>query len=240
MLPAANCGACGYPGCRGFADAVCKASDLSNLNCPVGGNTTMTNIANEMGFAAVAMEPTIAVLRCNGSLQKAPPKVNYEGAKSCLSAHSIFAGESGCSYGCLGLSDCCKVCTFDALHMDKTTGLPVVDEQKCTSCGACVKICPRKLFEIRPKGNNSQRVYVACMNKEKGVAAKKNCEVACIGCQKCTKVYDHGGEIKIENFCAYFGHKVDSTTHGNALVACCPTGAIVGKNIETQQPTENK
>ena len=78
------------------------------------------------------------------------------------------------------------------------------------------------------------------MNKEKGVTAKKNCEVACIGCQKCAKVYDHGGEVKIENFCAYFGHKVDTTTHGSALVACCPTGAIVGKNIETQQPTENK
>ena len=227
LLPGANCGACGFAGCRNFAEATVKASELSSLNCPVGGNSCMQAIAKLLGLEVSSQIPKVAVLRCHGSKTNAPAKINYQGAPSCLSAHSMFAGESGCQYGCLGLGDCVKVCSFDALHIDLETGLPVVDPEKCTACGACVKICPRHLFELRPQG---PQVYVACMNQEKGGVARKNCSVACIGCMKCTKVYETD-QIKITNFLSYIGPDIDVKNHGTELVKCCPTKAIHGVNL---------
>lgn len=238
VLPGANCGACGFAGCRNFAEATVKHKDLSNLHCPVGGNDCMSAVASLLGLEATEQEPMIAVLRCNGSKQNAPAKVNYEGAASCKSAHSMFAGTSGCAYGCLGLGDCAVVCDFDALYVDEKTGLPVVDEVKCAACGACVKACPRDIFEMRPKGKDSKRVFVACMNKEKGGPAKKNCSVACIGCQKCKKVCD-SETVTITNFLSYIDPTTDVNTQGAKLVDCCPTNAIIGVNVEPLKAEEN-
>lgn len=239
ILPAANCGGCGYAGCRQFAEACTKAQELTLLFCPVGGSACMSQVASIMGMTVEAKAPMIAVLRCNGSKVNAPDKINYDGAKNCRSAHSLFAGTSGCAYGCLGFGDCAVVCNFDALHVDSVTGLPVVDENKCTSCGACIKACPRGLFELRPKGPNGQRVLVACMNKEKGPLAKKNCAVACIGCTKCTKVTGDD-QVKVQNFLSYIPTSVDAQKFGKALVASCPTKAICGVNLPEGNEEENK
>ena len=235
-LPGANCGACGYAGCRAFAESLVKADEakFAKSFCPVGGNNTMKAVAALLGFEAKEKEKTIAVLRCNGSKQNATSKILYQGAESCLLAHLTFAGESGCPYGCLGLADCVKVCNFDALHIDENTGLPVVDEEKCTSCGACVKKCPRGLFEIRPKGKDNKRIYVACMNQEKGAVAKKNCAVACIGCGRCAKVYETDA-VTINNNLSYISPKVDVENYGGQIVGCCPTGAIIGINVVSEK-----
>ena len=188
VLPQANCGGCGYPGCSGFADACVKAGSLEGKLCPVGGQAVMTQVAEILGLDAAASEPMVAVVRCNGTCANRPRTNQYDGTKSCAIASSLYGGETGCSYGCLGCGDCVSACLFDAIHMNPETGLPEVDEDKCTACGACAKACPRNIIEIRPKGKKSRRVYVQCVNKDKGAVARKACTVACIGCGKCVKV----------------------------------------------------
>ena len=228
QLPQANCGACGKAGCKDFAKA-CAAADKENfakLYCPVGGNKVMCRIAAILGCSIENKAATCAVLRCNGSCQNAPQKNCYTGLSNCRVANMVTSGSSGCPDGCLRLGDCIKVCKFDALHINPDTGLPVVDTKKCTSCGACVNICPRHLFEIRNIENN-QQVYVACRNKQKGAAARKNCLAACIACQKCAKI---NPEIKIENNLSYIPTTVSPEKFGAELAQNCPTGAIIYKN----------
>ena len=202
VLPQANCGGCGYPGCSGFADACVKAGSLDGKLCPVGGQPVMTKIAEILGLDAAAAEPMVAVVRCNGTCANRPRVNQYDGAKSCAIAASLYGGETGCSYGCLGCGDCVAACQFDAIHMNPETGLPEVDEEKCTACGACAKACPKSIIEIRPQGKKSRRIYVQCVNKDKGAVARKACTVACIGCGKCVKVCPFEA-ITLENNLAY-------------------------------------
>ena len=226
VLPQANCGGCGKAGCHDFAQACAHVDEngFSTLYCPVGGQKVMDQIAALRGFAKVEKKPTAAVLRCNGSCQNAPLKVNYDHITSCRIAARISSGQTGCPTGCLRLGDCIKACKFGALSMNKETGMPVVDHNKCTSCGACVKMCPRGLFEIRPKTENGEMLYVACRNTQKGAIARKNCKAACIACQKCTKV---NAEVKVENNLSYIPDTVSAEEFGKALREACPTGAII-------------
>ncbi len=180
-LPLANCGGCGFAGCRNFAEQLVKAGAMDGLYCPVGGNEVMSKIATLLGKQAVAQEPRVAVLLCNGACEYRPRTSRFDGAASCSVASALYGGETGCQYGCLGLGDCVISCKFDALHMDKATGLPVVTDANCTACGACVKACPRHLFELRKRWKGDKKIYVACMNEDKGGVARKNCTVACIG-----------------------------------------------------------
>lgn len=239
-LPAANCGGCGFAGCRNFAEALVtkgkKEGSLEGFNCPVGGSDVMNKIAEVLGLEAEEQDPLIAVVRCNGSRQHAPKKVNYEGASTCAFAHALGSGESGCPHGCLGLGDCVAACAFDAIDMDEETGLPVVND-KCVACGACVDACPRDIIELRPKGKKDKRIYVCCVNEEKGGVAKKNCEVACIGCGKCVKVCPFDA-ITLENNLAYI--HADKCKLCRKCVPECPTDAIHEINfpLRKEKPAE--
>lgn len=226
VLPQANCGGCGRAGCHDFANACAGVDEggFAALYCPVGGQSVMDKIAAIRGFAKVEKKPTTAVLRCNGTCQNAPQKVCYDGITSCRIAARISSGQTGCPTGCLRLGDCVKACKFGALRMNPETGIPVVDYDKCTSCGACVRMCPRNLFEIRSKGEGGQMVYVACRNTQKGAVARKNCKAACIACLKCTKVCP---EVKVENNLSYIPDTVSPAQFGEQLHAACPTGAII-------------
>jgi Na+-translocating ferredoxin:NAD+ oxidoreductase RNF subunit RnfB len=233
ILPQANCGACGRAGCSDFAAACAKADadSFSTFYCPVGGRAVMQQIAAVKGFQVAEKAKSTAILRCQGSCQNAPEKVHYEAVSSCRIANRISAGISGCPDGCLHLGDCVKACAFGALTFDKQSGLPVVDSSKCVSCGACVKVCPRGLFEIRTLTDDGQMVYVACRNRQKGAVARKNCAKACIGCMKCAKINEM---IKVENNLSYIPQEVDATRFGAELAQNCPTGAIVYQNKEKQ------
>ena len=218
VLPGANCGGCGYPGCSGFASACVKATSLDGMLCPVGGAPVMAKVASILGMEAEAAEPKIAVVRCNGTCQARPRTNVYDGTKSCAIASTLYGGETGCSFGCLGYGDCVKACSFDAIHINPQTGLPEVDEDKCTSCGACVKACPKNIIELRKKGPKSRRIFVSCVNKDKGAVARKACAAACIGCGCKFEA------ITVENNVAY----IDFTKCRmcRKCVAVCPTGAI--------------
>ena len=223
ILPAANCGGFGYPGCSGFATACVNSESLDGLFCPVGGSEVMGKVAGILGKEASSADATVAVVRCNGTCE-ARPKINqYDGVKSCAVASSLYGGETGCSFGCHGYGDCVTVCNFDAIFINPVTGIAEVIEDKCTSCGACVKAFPKNLIELRKKGPKSRRIFVSCMNKDKGVIAKKACANACIGCSLCFKecAFD---AIKIENNLAYIDH--NKCRLCCKCVDVCPTNAI--------------
>lgn len=222
-LPGANCGGCGLAGCRAFAEAVVKAESLEGFNCPPGGNEVMKEIAEALGLDAQESEPMIAVVRCNGSLENSPPKVKFEGVNTCQFAHSLFSGEGGCPFGCLGCGDCVEACNFDAMYMDSKTGLPVILDDKCVACEACVKACPRNIIEMRKKGKKDRRIFVSCINTEKGGVARKNCKVACIGCGKCVKECPFEA-ITLENNLAYIDY--DKCKLCRKCAPVCPTNAI--------------
>lgn len=237
-LPAANCGGCGFAGCRNFAEALVRKADsdksLEGLNCPVGGADVMKKVASVLGLEAAETEPMIAVVRCNGSFKNAPAKVRYDGPSTCAFAHNLYAGTSGCAHGCLGLGDCVTACIFDAIHIDEETGLPVVND-KCTACGACVKACPRDIIELRAKGKKDRRIYVCCVNKEKGGPARKNCSVACIGCGKCLEACAYEA-ITIENNLAYIDFEKCKLCR--KCVVVCPTAAILELNFPPRKDKE--
>ncbi len=222
-LPAANCGGCGFPGCRNFAEALVKSETFDGLNCPVGGNDVMASVASILGRDAVEMDPLVAVIRCHGTPEHRPRMNNYDGATSCAVAHSLYSGEGGCPHGCLGCGDCEESCDFDAIHMNPVTGLPEVIDDKCTACGACVRACPRDIIELRKKNKKDRKIFVSCINEEKGGVARKNCKVTCIGCGKCEKECKFDA-ITIKNNLSYIDPVKCRLCR--KCVGVCPTNAI--------------
>lgn len=235
VLPQANCGGCGFPGCSGFANACVKAESLEGLLCPVGGAAVMGQIADILGMAAAAQDPKIAVVRCNGNCDARPRTNLYDGASSCAVAASLYSGDTGCSFGCLGLGDCVDACGFDAIRINPTTLLPEVVEDACTACGACVKACPKSIIELRKKGPKSRRIFVSCVNKDKGGVAKKACSNACIGCSLCLKQCQFEA-ITIENNLSYIDHT--KCRMCRKCVEVCPTNAILELNFPPKKKVE--
>lgn len=240
LLPGANCGGCGFAGCNAMAEALVKESDkgsIEGISCPVGGAEVMSQVANLLGMTVANGEPQVAVIRCNGTCENRPRISQYVGLRTCAAMNACGAGETACGYGCLGCGDCVNACQFDALHMNEETGLPEVDENKCVACGACVKACPRHIIELRKKGPKNRRVFVSCVNRDKGAIAMKACKSACIGCGKCAKecLFE---AITIEENLSY----IDFTKCRlcKKCVAICPTKAIQAVNFPLPKNTEIK
>lgn len=233
VLPAVNCGGCGFPGCRNFAEALVKAETFEGLYCPVGGAAVMEQAAKILGKVAPVVEPTVAVLLCNGTPEFRPQTSKYDGVPDCRIAHNLYIGETDCSYGCLSLADCVRACAFDAMYMNSETGLPVIIDDKCVSCGACVKACPRHIIELRKKARKDRKIYVACSNCDKGGPAGRACKVACIACNKCYNVCEFDA-ITIENNLAYID--AFKCTFCRKCVTECPTNCIIELNFPPRKP----
>ena len=236
LLPGANCGGCGFAGCGGMADALVKGADagsIEGLNCPVGGSEVMSQVADLLGMAIANGEPQVAVVRCGGSCELRPRTAEYVGMRTCAAMHACGAGETACGYGCLGCGDCVAACQFDAIHINPETLLPEVDEEKCTACGACTKACPRAIIELRKKGPKGRRVFVSCVNKDKGAVSMKACKVSCIGCGKCVKECKFEA-ITVENNLSYIDP--DKCRLCKKCVEACPTKAIHAVNFPAPKP----
>ena len=218
MLPHANCGACGFPGCRPFAEAL-VGGEVLPAKCTVSSDDGRMEIAKFLGVSLGQEDKIVARLACAGGTNVARNRSKYVGLESCRAASLISGGGKGCFWGCLGHGDCEVVCDFDAISMDEH-GLPVVDEDKCTACGDCVEVCPKDLFSLHPADH---RLWVACKNLEAGNEVLEECEVACTACGKCAM--DGPGLITME----YNLPVIDYTRNHRSRnpIERCPTGAIV-------------
>ncbi|MCQ2440555.1 MAG: Fe-S cluster domain-containing protein [Clostridia bacterium] len=189
-LPGANCGACGYSGCDGYAAAV-ASGEAPPDKCAPGGSSTAVALAELLGVE-VNTEPKVAFIACNGSAENTEAKYAYSGMMSCAAANLVQSGPMQCKYGCIGFGDCYKSCPFGAITMQN--GRPVICKDICVGCGKCASVCPKSLISIIPK---SAKVHVSCANKAKGVQVAKSCKVSCISCQMCAKNCPSGAiEIK--------------------------------------------
>ncbi len=196
-LPGANCGACGFSGCGGYAAALSSGKTTETNLCAPGGNAAAQQIAEILGVSAASVLPTVAVVHCMGNSSNSEDKMIYQGVSSCRMASQLFGGAKECTYGCLGLGDCVDVCDFDAIHV--CDGVARISTIACHSCKKCVSACPKSLIKMVPL--NVTQAAVLCNNKEKGALARKHCKAACIGCMKCVKACEHDA-IKVENFLA--------------------------------------
>jgi Na+-translocating ferredoxin:NAD+ oxidoreductase RNF subunit RnfB len=218
MLPHANCGACGLPGCRPFAEALVGGETLPG-KCTVSPEEGRERIASFLGIDVGAEEKRVARLACAGGANVARNRARYHGSMTCRAAAQVAGGGKGCFWGCLGLDDCYVACDFDAIHMD-SQALPVVDEARCTACGDCVDACPKDLFSIQPA---SHRLWVACKSLEAGDELIEDCEVACTACGRCAM--DAPGLITMQDNLPVVDYERDHQTQ--APIQRCPTGAIV-------------
>lgn len=225
VLPQANCGACGYPGCSGFAEAVVNGTAEVNA-CIPGGEDTVHKIAEIMGVKATVGEKKVAFLKCKGTCMDTKYKYEYNGAIDCKAAVLVSNGDKSCEYGCLGYGTCASVCPFDAIHINKETGLPEIDKDKCTACGKCVEECPRDVLDIIPMNS---KVFVSCNSQDKGAVVKKVCERGCIGCRICEKVCPFDA-IKVSNNIAYIDYSL--CRECNLCVEKCPVKVIDSKVIK--------
>ncbi len=218
LLPGANCGGCGYPGCRGLAEAIVSGAAPVTA-CPV--TKDYTPLAQVMGEESTETARKIAKVRCAGGHQEAQDRFIYLGVEDCGAAQNLSGGAKACTYGCLGLGTCAKACPFQAITMS-ANGLPVVNEEKCTGCGICVKTCPRQIITLWPV---DKRVTVLCMNTEKGAAVRPVCKVGCIGCRICAKNCPSDA-IPIENNLARIDPEL--CTNCEICVEKCPMKTIKG------------
>jgi electron transport complex protein RnfB len=224
LLPNTNCGACGFPGCLGLAEAMIGGTALPG-KCTVISEDEREYIAEFLGIDVGAEEKVVARLACAGGSNVARNRARYAGLQSCRAAALVAGGGKGCFWGCLGLGDCEAVCDVDAIVMNEHD-LPVVIEDACTACGDCVDACPKDLFSLHPV---SHKLWVACKNLEKGDAVVEDCEVACDACGKCA--VDAPGDLitMVDNLPV-----IDYTRNHDARSAIerCPTGAIVWFDVE--------
>ena len=220
-LPGINCGACGHPGCDGYAAAVVEgaAPDL----CVPGGPSVAAAVAAIMGEEVdTDRKPMKAFVRCQGDRESAPTRFDYDGLPDCQAAQLIMGGAKACEYGCLGYGSCAAACPFDAITMSDE-GLPLADLDRCTGCGACVRQCPRGIITLVPE---DAVVGLACNNPLKGKATKGVCEYVCIKCRKCVKACAEGA-VEMGDRTPVLRYDVEPSPDFTPALETCPKHCFV-------------
>lgn len=224
-LPGANCGACGFSGCDGYAAALSEGKTTNPSLCTPGGADVSAQIGEIMGLAAGDTVAKVAYVACNGNCSPENRKFVYDGINTCKAAKGSYAGDRLCAYACLGHGDCAVVCPKDAIRIDPEKCIAEIDPQKCIGCGLCAKTCPNNIIHIV---DEKTRVIVKCSSHDKGAVTRKACIVGCIGCMKCQKTCPHGA-IKVENNLAVIDY--DKCTGCGACHDVCPAKCIHLENF---------
>ena len=221
-LPGANCGACGFAGCDGYAKALAEEDDTATNLCVPGGDSVSRKISDILGVEFEDVVEKVAVIHCAGDCNYTEDKVCYNGLESCAAAKLVFGGKGSCSYGCLGLGDCMKACPNGAICIEN--GIANINTKLCSGCGICAKTCPNHLIDLM---SDTEKVIVSCSNRDKGAATRKVCSNGCIGCKKCEKVCPSGA-IHVENNVAVIDYsKCPDCKDFGACARECTTGCIM-------------
>lgn len=193
-LPGANCGACGFSGCDGYADALAQEKTAELSLCAPGGNAVAAELSKVLGKEAGKVVPMAAVVLCQGDRTNAEYKLDYKGVPSCRTAAQLFGGQKACAYGCLGFGDCLAVCPYQAIFI--CDGVARVNPDKCRACRKCISVCPKGLITLLPV--DTPQAAVICKNRDKGANTRKQCKMGCIGCMRCVKACEYGA-VTVEN-----------------------------------------
>ena len=218
-LPGANCGACGYAGCDGYAKALSKEEGIKTNLCIPGGDAVSQSISDILGVEFEDTVEQVAVVHCYGDCNHTSLKMDYVGIQSCEAAKTLYGGQGKCMFGCIGLGDCVRVCPQNAICLQN--GIAHIDTRKCIGCGICVRACPRGIIDVM---DDVERVLITCHNTEKGATAKSKCTNACIGCKKCEKNC-HTGAIQVVNNLARVDYSL--CDHCGECAKNCPVGCIL-------------
>ncbi|MBC7088397.1 MAG: RnfABCDGE type electron transport complex subunit B [Tissierellales bacterium] len=218
VLPGANCGACGYPGCEGLAKALAEGKAESNA-CVVGGQKVANDVAKALGITASEFEKNVAVVLCQGDCDKAKDKYVYQGIEDCKAQNILADGKKECPYGCLGCGSCYDVCAFDAIAI--INGIAIIDREKCTACKKCIEVCPKHIIELVPYESHA---VVKCKSEDPGKAVRGYCSIGCIGCKICVKNCPEDA-FSFENNLAKINY--EKCTNCMTCVEKCPTKSIV-------------
>ena len=218
-LPGANCGACGFPGCDGYASAVAEGKAEVGA-CAVGGANCAKQMGEIMGVAASVGARMVATVACQGYGDHCAPKAEYQGIQDCVAASLVNGGTKSCQYACLGLGTCERACPFGAITVDPVKKIAVVDKEKCQGCKKCVAACPQHVLSMQP---DNRVVTVSCHNPEKGMALKEKCDRACVGCEACVKSCNFGA-IEMVNGVPKIDY--EKCVGCMACADACPTGAL--------------
>lgn len=229
-LPGANCGACGFPGCMGLAEAIVDGAPVNS--CPVGGQETADAVAEIMGVGSAAVDKKVAVVLCQGDCDKAKSKFDFIGVHDCRSMDMYYEGHKECSAGCLGGGTCYDVCPFDAIRM--VNGLAVIDKEKCTACNKCIEVCPKNVIKLVPY---AAETIVKCNTHDKAKDVRNNCTIGCIGCKICEKNCPTDA-IHVDNFLAEITY--DKCIDCGICYEKCPTKCITAEYKNKANVEEKK
>ena len=217
-LPGANCGACGYAGCDGYAHALADGEITETTLCVPGAADAAAGVAAALGLEAGDVVKKAAVIACRGNCENVTPRHEYVGIKSCSAANLLFAGDSSCSFGCLGYGDCLAACPHNAIEIHG--GLAHINSAVCVGCGLCAKACPNHLIHVLPE---TAKIVVGCSNQDKGAVTRKSCKVGCIGCKKCERECPAQAITVVNNLAVIDHEKCTNCGHCKEI---CTTGCI--------------
>ena len=225
-LPGVNCGACGYTGCDGYAEALANGKAEVNL-CIPGADAVAKKLSEVLGVAYEDVVEQVAIVCCGGDCNATEKKEIYEGIESCAAANQLYGGTGKCAFGCLGYGDCASVCTNDGVCIEN--GIAYINTALCMGCGLCVRACPKHIISLVP---DVAKTVVLCSNKEKGALVRKECLAGCIGCKKCEKICPEQAITVRDNLASVDAEKCTGcgVCADNCPVGCIRTRSFLGIN----------